>query len=162
MNFLRYMLAMICPAFGFALSFSGGGLGNSGPSTTKQVTETNDLRIAGGDGSINTTGKYDVSGNANVISFTDHGAVAGSLALAGDTVNNAFALTLHGIDAANATTQQTVAANGNLLTGALQMAADNQQQTISTIKDLKSADVRVLAMVGVAVVGLAAVTLIRK
>lgn len=162
MNFMRYLLAMLCPVGLLRLSFDGGGIGNSGPSSTESKTETNDMRVVGADGSVNTSTKIDVGGSNNKISLTDHGAVAGSLALAGDTVHEAFALTLSGIDKANATTAQTVAANGSLLTGALKMAGDQQAQTIDTIKDLKSADVRVLAMVGIAVVGLAAVTLMKK
>lgn len=161
MKVMRSMLSMLCPTAGFSLSFSGGGMGNSGPSSTSSKTETNDMRIAGGNGSINTSSKYDVSGSSNNITFTDHGAVAGALAMAGDTVNQGMALALHGIDGANQIATQTVAANGNLLTGSLKMAADNQQQTLTTIKDLKSADVRVLAMVGIAVVGLAAATIFK-
>ncbi|HWH83463.1 MAG TPA: hypothetical protein VNU71_14625 [Burkholderiaceae bacterium] len=151
-----------CPRRTTILYFDGGGIGNSGPSTTDQTTETNDMRVVGAEGSINTSTKIDIAGSGNTLMTTDHGAVAGSLQLAGDTVHDAFALTLAGIDKANAITSQTVAANGTLLTGALKMSADQQEQTIDTIKDLKSADVRTLAMVGIAVVGLAAVTLFKK
>jgi hypothetical protein len=148
--------------FGFAQAFDGGGVGNSGPSTTEQKTESNDMRVVGADGSVNSSFKLDVSGDNAAITTTDYGAVAGSLKLAGDTVHDGYTLALHGIDAANAQTAATVAANGSLLTGALQMTADNGKTTLDTLKDLKSADVRVLAGVGMAVVGLAAVALLAR
>lgn len=166
MNFMRYLLAMVCPVGLLQLSFDGGGIGNSGPSTTEQNTETNDVRIAGGNGSINTSSKYDISGDitgANAsISFTDHGAVAGALKFAGETSHDGYALALRGIEQANAITAQTVAANGSLLTGALKMAGDQNEQSIETLKDLKSADVRTLAIVGAVVVGITAVTIFHR
>ncbi|HWI12103.1 MAG TPA: hypothetical protein VNU48_12295, partial [Burkholderiaceae bacterium] len=84
------------------------------------------------------------------------------LQMAGDTVHDAFGLMLHGIDGANAITQTTVTANADLLHGALKMSGDQAEQSMATLKDLKSADVRVLAMVGIAVVGLGAVTLFQR
>lgn len=145
--------------FGFAQAFDGGGIGNSGPSSTAQRTESTDMRVVGADGSVNTSLKLDVSGNNNILTTTDYGAVAGSLRLAGDTVHDGYTLALHGIDAASANAAMVVQANGSLLSGALAASAANGQQTLSTLKDLKSADVRVLAGVGLAVVGLAAVAL---
>ena len=162
MNIFRSLLAMVCPAAGFSLGFDGGGIGNSGPSLTEQRTESNDMRVVGADGSVNSSTKIDVSGANAILTTTDYGAVAGSLRLAGETVHDGYALALRGIDEANQTANTAVAANGSLLTGALRMAADNGQQTLSVLQNLKSADVRVLSMVGLAVVGLGAVALVAR
>lgn len=143
--------------------FDGGGIGNSGPSTTEQKTETNDMRVVGAEGSTNSSIKLDQSGSTNAqLVMSDYGSIAGALDLAGDTVHEGFALALAGIDRANAQTAATVAANGSLLTGALQMAADQQTQAMDTLKDLKSADVRTLVVVGMAVVGLGAAAMFAK
>lgn len=127
------------------------GIGNSGPSSSSQTTESNDLRIAGAEGSINTSTKLDISGAGAEISFTDHGAIAGGLQLA-----------LRGVEGAQKTTELALSSTGGLLDGALQRAGQQSSEFTSAIKDIKTSDVRVLVVAGLAVVGLGAVMLFKK
>lgn len=127
-------------------SFSSGGIGNS---STTDRTSNADLRITAGEGSTNTTLKID--GTNNTVTTTDYGSVDGALKLA-----------LAGIEGANATAQQTIAAQGSLLNGALSMAGQQQQAFTDTVSNIKTSDVRVLVIAGLAVVGLGAVVLFKK
>jgi hypothetical protein len=89
------------------------------------------------------------SGPVNVTS-TDHGAVSASLQLA-----------LKGVEGAQQTTQQAIASTGGLLENALARAGQQSQQFTETIKDIKTSDVRVLVIAGLAVVGVGAVALFK-
>lgn len=129
---------------------SSGGIGNSGPSASSQTTESNDMRVVGAEGSVNTSQKLDVSGANAAITFTDYGAVANSLQLA-----------MKGIEGAQQTTQLALASTGGLLDGALKRAGDQSSEFTDTIKDIKTSDVRVLVVAGLAVVGLGAVMLFK-
>jgi hypothetical protein len=89
-------------------------------------------------------------------------AVDDSLRFAGDTVGRGFELALKGIEQSNQLTRETVQANGGLLRGALEMQAGQNDKALGVVENIKSADVRTLSMVGIAVVGLAAVALLPK
>lgn len=114
--------------------------GGDSSSTTKN--QSNDNRVVGGDASLNQS--TTISGDGNSLVMTDAGAVHDSLALA-----------LAGVTQANNTTQAVVASNGNLLTDALGTQASQQAAFTSAIEKIKTSDVRILVMVGLAVVGLA-------
>lgn len=122
-----------------------------GDSTTQVSTPTTNLdaRVVGGDSSTNAS----VAGNTGPvnISTTDFGAVDGSLKLA-----------LAGIEHANDLAKQTVASQGGLLTGALQMAGAQNQAFSGALENVKTSDVRVLIIAGLAVVGLVGVQLLKK
>lgn len=120
-----------------------------GDSSSQQSTENNDMRVVGGDNSTNQSIK--VGGSNNVVTSTDHGAVAGSLQLA-----------MKGVEQANQTTQQALSTTGGLLEGALKNSGEQAQQFTETIKDIKTSDVRVLVIAGLAVVGIAGVMVFKK
>jgi hypothetical protein len=84
------------------------------------------------------------------VTSTDHGAVSASLQLA-----------LKGVEGAQQTTQQAIASTGGLLENALARAGQQSQQFTETIKDIKTSDVRVLVIAGLAVVGVGAVALFK-
>jgi hypothetical protein len=120
-----------------------------GDSSSSQSAENTDMRVVGGDGSINMSQK--VSGSNNVVTTTDHGAVKGGIDLA-----------LKGIEAAHDTTTQVIASQGSLLDGALRMVSDQAQQNSKQLADIKGNDVHILVIVGLGVVGLAAVFALKK
>ena len=120
-------------------SFSSGGIGNS---KSANSTESIDARISGGNDSTNSTTV--VSGSSNNITMLDAGAVHDSLALA-----------MAGITQANDNAAATIKANAGLLTDALGTQAAQQSAFTSALENVKTADVRILIIVGLAVVGLA-------
>jgi len=120
-----------------------------GDSASTQATENNDMRVVGGDNSINLSQK--VSGSNNVVTTTDHGAVKGGIDLA-----------MKGIELAHSTDQAVIDSSQSLLQGALRMAGDQQQQFTKTIENLKGNDVRVLVVAGLGVVAIAAVFAFKK
>jgi hypothetical protein len=120
-----------------------------GDSSSSQTSENVDMRVVGGDDSINTSLK--VGGSNNVITTTDHEAVRGGTQVA-----------LKGIELADRTARDVVASSGGLLEGALRMVSQQQEQFTTTVKDIKTSDVRVLVIGGLAVVGLAAVMALKK
>lgn len=128
-----------------------GGIGNSGPSTSNQETDTFGQDITGAAGSVNTATAFNIEGGTNTLTTTDHGAVAGSLQLA-----------LRGVEGAQKTTELALASTGGLLDGALQRSGQQSSEFTSAIKDIKTSDVRVLVIAGLAVVGLGAVMLFKK
>lgn len=137
----------------YSLSIGGpksGGIGNSGPSSSNQETDTNSQDITGAAGSINTATNLNLEGGTNTLTLTDHGAVSGSLQLA-----------LKGIEGAQQTTQTALASTGGLLEGALKRSGEQSAAFTDTIKDIKTSDVRVLVVAGLAVVGLGAVMLFK-
>ena len=130
-------------------NLDGGGIGNSASSN---VTNQADLRIGAGDGSINTSNKIDYgSGSNNVYQPTDFGAVDGALSLA-----------LRGIEGANDITAKTIEAQGGLLNGALKIAGEQSAQFADALEKVKTSDVRVLIVAGLAVVALGAVYLFKR
>jgi hypothetical protein len=120
-----------------------------GKSKSSNATSNIDARVVGGEGSINQS--QTVTGSGNTISTTDHGAVSGSLALA-----------LKGVEQAGELARETQAATGSLLSGALEMVGEQQQQHSQALENIKGNDVRTLVIAGLAVVGIAAATLLRK
>jgi hypothetical protein len=130
----------------------GGALFFGGSSKSSQATKNIDARVVGGESSVNTSQVIDASGGSRVrITSTDHGAVSKSLDLA-----------MAGVEGANTTTRQVIASQGSLLEGALKMSGEQSQKLASTVENLKGNDVRVLVVAGLAVVGVAAVTLIKR
>ncbi|HWP19773.1 MAG TPA: hypothetical protein VNO84_11640 [Burkholderiaceae bacterium] len=137
-----------CTPMGARLYFGG-------DSESSSSTKNTDARVVGGDNSSNASTVLDVSGrNASAtvnISSTDHGAVAGALHVVKAGIDQAYQLN-----------REAQAATGGLMTGALRMVGEQQQQFTQALENIKTNDVRVLVGVGVAVVGLAAVTLFKK
>lgn len=127
-------------------SFSGGGIGNSQP-TSNTKTENADMRVVGGNDSINTSTKLAIKqdGIGNTITTTDYGSVGAALKLA-----------MNGVEQANATAQQAVASSGGILDGALHNQAASTQQFVDSVTAIKTTDVRVLVIAGLVVVGLGA------
>jgi len=130
--------------------FDGGGAGNSS-NTSWQKTENADMRIVGGDKSVNTSNKASFGDNvSNVrISTTDFGAVSKSLDLA-----------LKGIEGAQKTTQQTIGAamttNANLLTSALHTVGEQQAGFTSALENTKTGTKTLLIGGGIAVLAIGA------
>jgi len=120
-----------------------------GDSSSSQETKNIDGRVVGGDNSQNIS----VAGNSGTTSveITDRGAVHDSLQLA-----------MRGVEQANAITTATINQNAGLLDNALHTVSTQQQQFTSALENLKGNDVRTLVIVGVSVVGLAAVMLFKK
>lgn len=121
---------------------------SGGGSKSQQQTSTSNIdnRIAAENGSINVAGSTNVN-----ITATDHGAVAGALDLA-----------KAGVEGANKTTQQTIEAGGELLSGAMRMVGEQQQQFTSALENIKTSDVRTLVITGMGVVAVAAAVMFGK
>lgn len=131
--------------------FDGGGIGNSGPSTTETKTESNDMRVVGAEGSVNTSTKIDISGaNAN-LTTSDYGAVAGGLQLA-----------LKGIEANSQLTRDIVTSNGSLIDGVMNRTSQAGAQFATALENVKTSDVRTLMFTGLAVVAVVAVMAFKK
>lgn len=120
-----------------------------GDSSSSQTTNNTDARVVGGENSQNAS----VVGNSGPVSITstDHGAVAGSLQLA-----------LKGVEGAQATARETIAATGGLLDGALRMVGEQQQQHSQALENIKGSDVRTLVIAGMAVVGVVGLGLLQR
>lgn len=125
--------------------FSGGGAGNSSSNTTTNTTST-DMSVIGGNASTNQTLQLGgVGGTGNAITLTDQGAVQGGLKLA-----------LAGIEGAYSTATQSRASSDSLLAGALSMVGTQQKQFTDTIEKVKTSDVRVMIVAGLALVAVVA------
>lgn len=121
-----------------------------GDSSSAQTTTNTDARVVGGDDSENAS----VVGNTGPVSITTTDFAA---------VNGALQLAMKGVEQANNIASTTVQSNASLLDGALRTAGQQSQQFAENLTNIKGADVRVLVVVGVAVVGVvAAVVLMRK
>jgi hypothetical protein len=125
----------------------GGVLRVGGSSSSRNETSQNDARITGGDGSTNAT----VTGDHSSVTLTDRGAVSGALNVA-----------LKGVESAYSFASQAQASSGTLLAGVLGTNTKQQEQFTSAVEKIKTSDVRVLVIVGLGVVGLAAVMLFKK
>jgi hypothetical protein len=127
-------------------SFDGGGAGNSTSSTTNNTRNT-DSRVVGGEGSANVSQNIDVGTlqSGAVVNLTDHGSVTAALQLA-----------MRGIEGANANAGAQQAASGSLLTGALRMAGEQNQQFTDAVEKIKTSDVRVMIIGGLALVAVVA------
>jgi hypothetical protein len=126
---------------GGSSSFESGGIGNS-KSANESTTYSPNVG-AGDDSTVNAYTNI-VSGSGNTL--TDNGAVSQAIKLA-----------LAGVEGANANAQQATAAQGGLLTGALKLAGEQQQAAMDTLSNIKTSDIRVLILAGLAVVAVVAV-----
>ena len=139
---MRATWQMVCPAWAFSL-----GLG--GDSESSSTTKNQDQRVVGGDSSVNQSISLD--GSNNRLTVTDHGAVSGALSLA-----------LRGVEESATLAKETQAATGNILDGALRMVGEQQAGFVNTVETIKTADQKVLVGVGLAVVGLVAVSVFKR
>lgn len=114
-------------------------------SSSKSSSSAYDQRVVGGDESVNLSAN--LSGTGNTINVTDRGAVADSLALARS-----------GIEAVERSANASTAAAQGMFSGVL----NQQREAIAAVKDAASKDTTTLVVAGLAVVGLAAVTIMRK
>jgi hypothetical protein len=122
---------------GGLFNFSGGGVGNSS-SESKQQTENSDMRVVGGDSSINTSTKLNITGGTNTL--TDYGSVAQALQLGQTAVKGAQANEL-----------QAMQSNASLFDSALHAFGDQQQQYAADLQNIKTGD-KTLAIAGAVVV----------
>lgn len=131
--------------------FGGGGDGGIGNSKSTNATneQSNDASIVSGASSTNLTSV--VSGANNNITYSDQGAIKGALDLA-----------LKGVEGAYSFADQAQASQGSLVQGALQNAAQQQQQFTAALENIKTSDVRVLIVTGLVVVGMAAAFMFKK
>lgn len=127
----------------------GGVLRIGGGSKSNNETKNVDARVVGGDGSTNASVTGDGSSVTNTM--TDLGAISGALDLAKVGIEGAYKIA-----------GQSQAASGSLLTGALSMAGQQNEQFASTLEKVKTSDVRVLVIAGLAVVALGAVYMVKK
>jgi hypothetical protein len=114
-------------------------------SSSKSSSQAYDQRVVGGDDSVNLSAN--VSGTGNSIEVTDRGAVQDSMALA-----------RAGIEAVERSAGASTAAAQGMFSGVL----DQQREAIAAVKDAASKDTTTLVIAGLAVVGLAAATMLRK
>lgn len=133
MNFIRQLLALICPLFAFRLSFGG-------DSDSTQTTNNTDARVVGGDNSTNAS----VKAGGDVI-ITDRGAVADSLGLA-----------RRGIEAVESTAKLSIGNSADMLAGILQSTEAQQGAFTSALQKVETKDTTTLIYAGMAVIGLAA------
>jgi hypothetical protein len=122
--------------------------GTESVSNPVNENRSNDGRVVGGDDSTNVS--TSVLGNGNTVTTTDFGAVGKAIELA-----------KAGVETAAKTSQQIVAQQGDIYSGALSLVGKQQQQFTDTIKDIKTSDVRVMVVAGLAVVGVVAAKLIK-
>lgn len=127
----------------------GGGGGNTtsansegiGNSKSANDSRAYDLSAGGGDGSTVNSNATVVTGGT--VTMGDYGAISQAMKLA-----------LAGVEGANKIASDTQAAQGGLFAGALSMAAEQNKQFASTLENIKTSDVRVLIVAGLAVVGM--------
>ena len=125
---------------GIARPCLGGG-GGSSSSSSNQTTTNTDSRIVGGDASSNLS----INGSSgNVINMTDNGAVNGALDLAKTSLTTSQTVA----SAAMGTTEKT-------FEGALGAVND-------AYSTARAGDQKIVAIIGMAVVGLAAAALVIK
>ena len=119
-----------------------------GDSSSSQTTKNSDQRVVGGDNSQNVSIS---SGGDTQLTMTDHGAVSASMALA-----------QKGIELAATTSTTAINTNADILTGALKATSTMQDSFTSTLRAVENKDVTVMVIAGLAVVGLAATTMLKK
>lgn len=122
-------------------NFSGGGVGNSA-SESKQQTENNDMRVVGGDSSVNTSTSIKITGGAGPtnVTTTDYGSVAKALMLGQVAVQGAQSNEL-----------ATVKENAGILDSALHTIGDQQAGFTSALENIKTND-KTLAIGGAVIV----------
>jgi hypothetical protein len=146
------------------------GLRYSSSKSTQELTtvnRNNDGRVVGGDSSSNASITGDVGGSVNIVA-TDHGAITAGAATASKSLDAA----MQGITTLGDVAKQSVKsgadlsaqamANSNtMMSGALSAVREAQADFTSTMENVKSSDVRVLVVAGLAVVGIAATKLLK-
>lgn len=120
---------------------------SGGKSSSSSNPVTMESSVVGGDESTNVSQIVNGSGNT----ITDHGAV-----------NAAVELAKQGIVSVSEQSRAVTAAAGDMLSGTLGVVGAQQKQFTETLEKVKTSDVRILAGVGVVVVGLAAVALFNR
>lgn len=115
------------------------GLFGGGNSTSSSTSTQTDARVVGGDDSSNVSQVINGSGNT----VLDAGAVRAGIGAA-----------LAGIESATAIAKQAQEAQGSILAGALELTSAQQAKFTETVSNIKTSDVRVLIVAGLAVVGL--------
>lgn len=121
----------------------GGGGGGSSSSSSSQTTNNTDARVVGGDNSQN----FSLVGNElkdSTITLTDHGAVDKAVDLAKTSLQTSKTVA----DAAMGTTKEVFSQALESVEGAYETA--------------KAGDQKIVAIAGMAVVGLAAATLLKR
>jgi hypothetical protein len=136
---IKLFLQMFKPGGFFAPGLGGGG--GSTTSTSEQTTNNTDARIVGGENSTNASVN---NSSGNTITITDSGAVAGALDLARTSLTTSQTVA----SAAMGTTEKT-------FEGALDAVSDAYETA-------KAGDQKIVAIAGMAVVGLAAAALLLR
>jgi hypothetical protein len=141
--------ARLCPGFGGS---------SSSAAATTNTTETRDMRVVGGNDSTNLSAN---DSNVTVIA-TDHGAVSAGLQVGSQA-----------IDASTKTSAAALATGENMFTGALASIAESSQTAMGAVSTAnerlalayqsgQAPEQTMLKYAGFAVVGLAAVMLLKK
>lgn len=147
------------------------GLRFSDSDSTQQqstVNRNNDGRVVGGEMSSNASITGDVGGSVHIVG-TDHGAITAGAATASKALDAAMA----GVTTLGDVSKQAVKSgadlsaaalsnNASVTAGALSAVRSAQDQFSSTLENVKSSDVRVLVVAGLAVVGIAATQLLKR
>lgn len=119
----------LCPAFG-----------GSSSSASSSTTNNSDMRVVGGNDSVNVSAQ-----NSDIkITSTDHGAVSGSLALAGQAIDS------------------TAQSSANMFNGALTAVKQANENLALAYQSGQAGDQTSLKYAGFIVVGLAAVMIFKK
>jgi hypothetical protein len=126
----------LCPAFGGGSS-----------STTAATTNNTDMRVVGGDDSVNLSAQ---NSTVSVIA-TDHGAVSAGLDLSSKA-----------IDASTKTASASLEAGTNMFEGALSAVSSANDKLALAYQSGQAPEQTMLKYAGFAVVGLAAVMLFKK
>lgn len=116
-----------------------------GDSSSTQQTSNTDARVVGGDTSTNVSAA--ISGTGNTLQLTDRGAVHDSMSLA-----------KAGIESQERVVSTVIDNNASMLAGVL----DQQRAFADTVKGVATKDTSTIILAGLAVVGLAAATMLRK
>lgn len=125
--------------------------GGDSSSATTNKTDVRDMRVVGGDNSTNTSTSFgDVRARATV-TLTDHGAVRAGLDLG-----------TKALDANAAAVSTSLAAAGDMFTGALDTVKDSNQRLALAYQSGQTGEQTMLKYAGFIVVGLAAVTLLKR
>lgn len=118
-----------------------------GDSSSAQTTSNTDARVVGGDSSQNISAAL---GDGASFTVTDHGAVSDSLALA-----------RAGIESVENVASVSIGQAGDMLSGVLQATGQQQAAFTSALKEIETKDTRTLIYAGMAVIGLAAVAMLK-
>lgn len=119
--------------------------GGDSSSATTNTTENRDMRVVGGDQSVN------VSANDSTVTLTDHGAVKAGLDLGSKA-----------LDTVSDTTRAAMNSSGDMFQGALDAVQASNERLALAYQSGQAGDQTTLKYAGFIVVGLAAVMLFAK